>query len=65
MKKKINVSKLNKKRGSELAETVLIIAISIVVVVSIFYPQIIKLFNNSMANLSNWFNAAISQIGIV
>ncbi|MNV92047.1 hypothetical protein D3C71_1866000 [compost metagenome] len=54
----------NRKRGSELVETTLIIAISLVLIVTIFYPSIMTVFSNAINNISNWFNIAMGQIGI-
>jgi hypothetical protein len=60
-----NKKKLSRKRGSELAETVLIMAISIVLVVSLFYPQIVAILTSAVSNLETWFNNAIGQIGVI
>lgn len=60
----IKSRKLSKKRGSELAETILIIAISMVLIVTLFYPQISNLVSGSLSSMNNWFTAAMSQIGI-
>ena len=38
--------KVDNKRGSELAETVLITAIMVVIVVTIFFPQIQTIFTD-------------------
>lgn len=55
----------NKKSGSALVENILLIAISLVLIVVLFYPQIIKLFNMFLDSLSIWFENAISIIGVV
>lgn len=53
----------NFRRGSEIIEVTLIVAISIVLVISIFYPKIVSLSNGAMATLSDWFRNAVSTIG--
>lgn len=57
--------KLNKKRGSELAETILITAISVVLVVILFYPQMNTIFKKAIDSISTWFDDAISTIGVI
>ena len=57
--------KINSRRGSELVETVLITAISLVIIVTVFYPQINAMFSVAMNNLGTWFNNAITQIGTI
>lgn len=56
---------ISKKRGSELAETVLITAISIVLVVILFYPQMSNIFKKAIDSISTWFDEAISTIGVI
>ncbi|MEG2348097.1 MAG: hypothetical protein RSB67_00425 [Clostridia bacterium] len=53
------------KKGAALAESVLLIAISLVLVIVIFYPQITSLFNTLILTMTTWFNKAISVIGTV
>ena len=55
----------NKKMGAALTENILLIAISIVVIVSIFYPQLISLLRQVMQSLTSWFSMAINEIGVV
>ena len=62
--KKLKRSKtlINAKRGSELAQTVLITAIMVVIIATLFYPQIQNLFNTSMNKLTEWFNTVLSGL---
>lgn len=60
---KVKKGKHNFKKGSALAETILIVAISLVLIVVIFYPQIKTLFETLMQSMSTWFSNAISVIG--
>lgn len=46
----------NQKRGSELSQTVLITAIMIMIVATVFFPQIKALLEGAMTSLSGWFN---------
>ncbi len=59
-KKKI----INKRQGSALAETVLITAISVVIIVAIFYPQMTYIFETSIQSLTDWFMSALTTIGV-
>ena len=50
------------KRGSELAQTILITAIMVVVIATLFFPQIQTIFSTSMTKLSGWFNTVLNTI---
>ncbi len=63
-KNKINI-KQNKRGGSVLVENILMIAITLVLIIVIFYPQIIKLFDKVMDSLAVWFDNAVSVIGVI
>lgn len=60
MKKTLKV--LNKKRGSELAQTVLITSIMIVIIVTLFFPQIKSLLSSSMDKMTSWFNTVLNTL---
>lgn len=53
---------LNSKRGSELAQTVLITAIMIMLIAALFFPQIKGLFQTAMTEITTWFNSIIGDI---
>lgn len=55
-------SNLVGKRGSELAQTVLITAIMVVIIATLFFPQIQSLFSNSMEKLSGWFDSILNNL---
>lgn len=55
-------SKLNKKRGSELVQTVLITAIMIVIVATMFYPGIQGVFNKSIGSLESWYDGIMTKM---
>lgn len=61
---KLNEQNKSKKRASALVENILMIAITLVLIIVIFYPQILNLFNKVMDSLSTWFDNAISVIGV-
>lgn len=65
IKLKKTQSKIGIKKGSALVENILMIAITLVLIIVIFYPQILKLFNKVMDSLSIWVDNAISVIGVV
>ena len=54
--------KRNLKRGSELAQTVLITAIMIMLIATIFFPQIQGIFTSSMSKVTAWFNTALGAL---
>lgn len=56
------LKKVNLKRGSELAQTILITAIMIMLIATIFFPQIQAIFSSSMSKVSTWFNNALSAL---
>lgn len=59
---KANKKRLNKKRGSELAQTILITAIMIMLIATIFFPQIQSIFTSAMAKVSSWFTTALGAL---
>jgi len=56
------IGKVKEKRGSELAQTILITAIMVVVIVTLFFPQIQSIFSTSMTKLSSWFDTVLNSI---
>lgn len=42
-------------RGSEILQVILIAGILLVLVITLFYPQMQALFQNMMTTISNWF----------
>lgn len=56
------LKKGKEKRGSELAQTILITAIMVVVIVTLFFPQIQSIFSTSMTKLSGWFDTVLNTI---
>lgn len=46
---------LKSERGSEILQVILIAGILLVLVITLFYPQMKSLFNNIMNTISNWF----------
>ena len=54
--KKEVVKKLNLKeqRGSEILQVILIAGILLVIVITVFYPQMQGLFTDVMSTISNW-----------
>lgn len=64
MRRKIkNKKNVNSKKGSALAETVLLIAVSLVLIVVVFYPQISTAFTALTTALTGWFSNAIAMLG--
>lgn len=55
---------LTKNKGVVLTETILMTAISLVLVVILFYPQISNLITTMLNHLDTWFTNAIGIIGV-
>lgn len=60
--KKILKNNLNKKRGSELTQFVLITGIMAVIVVSVFFPVMKEFITESLTTLAEWFNKIITGV---
>ena len=50
-----NKEKLKSQRGSEILQVILIAGILLVIVITVFYPQMEGLFTNMMGTISTWF----------
>ncbi len=64
MKKLIkNLSKkLKENRGSEILQVILISGILLVLIITLFYPQMEELFKNVMETITNWFENTGSDV---
>ena len=64
MKKVIkNLSKkLKENRGSEILQVILISGILLVLIITLFYPQMEELFKNVMDTITNWFENTGSDV---
>lgn len=60
--KKTNKKVVSKKRGSELAQTILITAIMIMLIATIFFPQIQSIFTTAMTKVTGWFTTALGAL---
>ena len=60
--KRKNINSLNSKRGSELAQTILITAIMVVIIATLFFPQMQNLFTTSMTKITSWFNGVLNTL---
>lgn len=60
IKRKNLLKKVQVKRGSELAQTILITAIMVVLIATLFFPQIQGIFSASMTKLSGWFDTVLN-----
>ena len=64
MKKEMQTLKRNLKgqRGSEILQVILIAGILLVLIITLFYPQMEKLFKSIMETITNWFESTGSEI---
>lgn len=46
---------LKSQRGSEILQVILIAGVLLVIIITVFYPQMQTLFGNIMTTISNWF----------
>lgn len=49
------IKKLKEERGSEILQVILISGLLLVIIITLFYPQMQNLFNKMMGTISNWF----------
>lgn len=47
--------KLKSQRGSEILQVILIAGVLLVIVITVFYPQMEGLFSDVMNTISTWF----------
>ena len=64
MRKFIEVTKKNlmSQRGSEILQVILIAGILLVLVVTLFYPQMEALFTSIITKITTWFESTGSQV---
>ena len=53
---------IKSKRGSEILQVILIVGILLVLIITLFYPQMQALFTNIMTKITNWFETTGSQV---
>ena len=53
---------LKSERVSEILQVILIAGILLVLIVTLFYPQMQGLFNNVMNKITTWFDGAGSSV---
>lgn len=53
---------LKNERGSEILQVILIAGILLVLIITLFYPQMEKLFSSVMTTITNWFENTGSAI---
>ena len=50
------------KKGSALAETIILIAVSLVLAIALFYPQISQLLTSVINRMNVWVNNTLTLI---
>ena len=59
------IQKLKEERGSEILQVILISGLLLVIIITLFYPQMQTLFNNMMSTISSWFeNVGSKPFGV-
>lgn len=51
--------------GSATAETILIIAVMLVIVITVFYPQIRSVITDTFASIAHWYFNTLNSMGVV
>ncbi len=46
---------MKSERGSEILQVILIAGVLLVIIITVFYPQMENLFENVMSTITNWF----------
>jgi hypothetical protein len=46
---------IQNERGSEILQVILVGGILLVLIITLFYPQMESMFNNMMGTISTWF----------
>ena len=54
--------RIKAKKGSALAETIILIAVSLVLAIALFYPQISQLLSNVITKMNSWVNSTLTII---
>lgn len=54
--------RIKTKKGSALAETIILIAVSLVLAIALFYPQISQLLSNVITKMNSWVNTTLTII---
>ncbi len=53
---------VERKRGAEVIENILMMGIAVSIIVVIFYPQLSNLMSSTFTTLETWFNNAINSL---
>ena len=54
-------SKIKEERGSEILQVILISGVLLVLIITLFYPQMENLFNEVMGTMTEWFEKTGSK----
>ena len=60
--RELKIKNLKSNRGSEILQVILIAGILLVLIITLFYPQMQQLFTDIMSKISNWFTNTGSQV---
>lgn len=60
--KKMNNENLGKKQGVVVAEVILMIGITLVIVISCFFPAFRNLVEQIMTTITNWYTSAVANL---
>ena len=58
----LKIADLKNQRGSEILQIILIAGVLLVLIITLFYPQMQELFENIMGTISDWFTNVGSDV---
>ncbi len=65
MKNKKIIKKIKEERGAEMLQVVLISGVLLVLIITLFYPQMQGLFTSMMDKMTNWFEQSGSRLFVI
>ncbi len=65
MKNKKIIKKIKEERGAEMLQVVLISGVLLVLIITLFYPQMQGLFTSMMEKMTNWFEQSGSKLFVI
>jgi Flp pilus assembly pilin Flp len=65
MKNKKIIKKIKEERGAEMLQVVLISGVLLVLIITLFYPQMQGLFTSMMDKMTNWFEQSGSKLFVI
>lgn len=65
MKNEKIIKKMKEEKGAEMLQVVLISGVLLVLIITLFYPQMQELFTSMMNKMTNWFEQSGSKLFVI